>query len=166
LGDLRGSGGGGGRGVGGGGRGVGGGGRGGGGGGGESVRRQLRCVFPRGMGGSQKLWVLPGQDRGQWLLLQLPKNTLPGTVMNLALQLKPESAARLGHGKLEAACSSAQSPKEMMRRGAPLREPRERAASAAPGVSVAGEDGRIWRCEEVPASAQNRAYRLWHLSEA
>ena len=91
------------------------------------MRRQLRCVFPRGMGGSQKLWVLPGQDRGQWLLLQLPKNTLPGTVMNLALQLKPESAARLGHGKLEAACSSAQSPKEMMRRGAPLREPRERA---------------------------------------
>ena len=38
------------------------------------------------MAGSQKLWVLPGQDRGQWLLLQLPRNTLPGTVMNLALQ--------------------------------------------------------------------------------
>ena len=50
------------------------------------MKRQLRCVFPRGMTGSQKLWVLPGEDRGQWLLLQLPKNTLPGTVMNLTLQ--------------------------------------------------------------------------------
>ena len=117
------------------------------------------------MTGSQYLWVLPGQDRGQWLLLQLPKNTLPGTVMNLALKLKPESAARLGHGKLEAACSSAQSPKDNMKRGIPLREPHASAASAVPGATVLGQDGRTWRCEEVPASAPNRAYRLWHLGE-
>ena len=80
-------------------------------------------------------------------------------------QLKLKAAARLGHGKLEAACSSAQSPREKGGCGLPLREPRESAASAAPGASVAGEDGRIWRCEEVPASSQNRAYRLWHLSD-
>ena len=86
-------------------------------------------------------------------------------MLTLAVQVEPEAAARLGGGKLEAACSSAQSPREMKDKGVPLREPRAAAASATPGVCVAGEDGRTWRCEQVPASAQSRAYRLWHLSE-
>ena len=79
--------------------------------------------------------------------------------------MRPESAARLGPGKLEAACSSAQSPKERSKQGVPLREPRELAGSAVPGTSALGQDGRTWRCEEVPASAKYRAYRLWHLDE-
>ena len=49
--------------------------------------------------------------------------------------------------------------------GVPLREPRRAAGSATPGLCVAGEDGRTWRCDQVPAHGQSRAYRLWHLSE-
>ena len=88
---------------------------------------------------------------------------MAGTVINLTLHVKAELAARLGHAKLEAACCSALNPKGQ---ATPIREPHEPARSVHPGATCAGQDGRPWRCEEVPASHTSRSYRLWHLENS
>ena len=129
----------------------------------DKVKRQLRCVFPRGMACGMHLYVRTKPDcGGGWMLLKLPMGTAVGSVMSLTVPVERAKAGPDDGIKREGACSSALNPAHQDKL---LIEPAEPAANFTPGTMRKGRDGRSWRCLEVPASTckKNRSYKLWHM---
>ena len=129
----------------------------------DKVKRQLRCVFPRGMACGMLLYVRTKPDcGGAWMLLKLPTGTAVGSVLSLTVPIERTKAGPDDGIKREGACCSALNP---ARQDKLLIEPAEPAANFAPDTMRTGRDGRSWRCLEVPASAckKNRSYKMWHM---
>lgn len=127
------------------------------------VKRQLRCVFPRGVACGMLLYVRTKPDcGGAWMLLKLPTGTTVGSVLSLTVPVERARAGPDNGIKREGACCSALNPAHQDKL---LLEPAEPAASFPPGTMRTGRDGRSWRCLEVPSSAdkKHRSYRMWHM---